>query len=91
MNVILTMKAKYFGIEVDLLCQLNQCSLVRFKDRSFVVDTADLVLERNFKQTARAAKVPGLLEASDVLARKRNISPTKPISRGLQSPRKRSK
>ena len=56
MNVILTIKAKYFGIEVDLLYQLNQCSLVRFKDRSFVVDTADLVLERNFKQTAGAAK-----------------------------------
>ena len=49
MNVILTMKAKYFGIEVDLLCQLNQCSLVHYKDRSFVVDTADLVLERRFQ------------------------------------------
>ncbi len=56
MNVILTMKAKYFGIQVDLLCQLNQCSLVQYKDRSFVVDTADLVLERDFKETARAAK-----------------------------------
>ena len=56
MNVILAMKAKYFGIEVDLLCQLNQCSLVHYKDRSFVVDTADLVLEGSFKQTARAAK-----------------------------------
>ena len=50
------MKAKYFGIEVDLLYQLNQCSLVHFKDRSFVVETADLVLERNFKQTAAAVK-----------------------------------
>ena len=56
MNVILTMKAKYFSIEVDLLCELNHCSLVRYKDRSFVVDTADLVLERSFKQTAAAAK-----------------------------------
>ena len=56
MNVILTIKAKYFGIEVELLCQLNHCSLVRFKDRSFVVETADLVLERNFKQTAGAGK-----------------------------------
>jgi len=56
MNAILTIKAKYFSIEVDLLCQLNHCSLVRFKDRSFVVDTADLVLERNFKQTAGAGK-----------------------------------
>jgi hypothetical protein len=56
MNVILTIKAKYFSLEVDLLCQLNQCSLVRFNDRSFVVDTADLVLERTFKHTAGAAK-----------------------------------
>jgi hypothetical protein len=56
MNVILTIKAKYFGIEVDLLCQLNHCSLVHFKDRSFVVDTADLILERTFKQTAGVAK-----------------------------------
>ena len=56
MNVILTIKAKYFGLEVDLLYQLNQCSLVRFKDRSFVVETADLVLERSFKETAGAAK-----------------------------------
>ncbi|MGH9428217.1 MAG: hypothetical protein ACRD2L_18185 [Terriglobia bacterium] len=56
MNVILTMKAKYFGIEVDLLCQLIHCSLVGFKGRSDVVDTADLVLERSFKQTAGAAK-----------------------------------
>ena len=56
MNVILTIKAKYFGIEVELLCQLNHCSLVRFKERSFVVDTVDLVLESNFKQTVGAAK-----------------------------------
>ena len=55
MNVILTIKARYFGIEVDLLCQLDHCSLVCFKGRSFVVDTDDLVLEKNFKQTARAA------------------------------------
>jgi len=56
MSVILTIKAKYFGIEVDLLHQLNHCSLVSFKGRSYVVDTADLVLETNFKQTAGAVK-----------------------------------
>jgi len=56
MNVILTIKAKYFGIEVDLLHQLTYCSLVCFEGRSYVVDTADLVLETNFKQTAGAAK-----------------------------------
>ena len=55
MNPILAIKAKYFGIEVDLLCQLDHCSLVYFKGRSFVVETDDLVLEKNFKRTARAA------------------------------------
>ena len=56
MNVILSMKAKYFGIEVDLLHQLDHCSLVCFKGRSYVVDTDDLALEKDFKETARAAK-----------------------------------
>ena len=55
MNAILAIKAKYFGIEVDLLCQLDHCSLVSFNGRSFVVDTNDLVLERDVKHTARAA------------------------------------
>jgi hypothetical protein len=55
MNAILMIKAKYFGIEVDLLCQLDHCSLVCFEGRPCVVDTDDLVLEKNFKQTARAA------------------------------------
>ena len=55
MNVILTIKARYFSIEVDLLCQFDHCSLVGFEGRSFVVDTDDLVLEKDFKLTARAA------------------------------------
>ena len=56
MNVILTIKAKYFGIEVDLLYRLDHCSLVCFKGHSCVVDTADLVLEKNFKDTAGAVR-----------------------------------
>jgi len=35
-------KATYFGIEVEILVQLDHCSLVRNQDREFVVDTADL-------------------------------------------------
>jgi hypothetical protein len=56
MNTILAIKAEYFSLEVDLLCQLNLCSLVSLNGRSFVVETADLVLEKNFKQTAGAVK-----------------------------------
>ncbi len=55
MNATLIIRALYYGIEVELICQMNHCSLVRFKERSFVVDTADLVLERNFKNTAKCA------------------------------------
>jgi len=55
MNGTLIMKALYCGIEVELICQMNHCSMVRFQDRFFVVDTADLVLEQNFKGTAKSA------------------------------------
>jgi hypothetical protein len=55
MNTTLLMKVLYCGIEVELICQMSHCSLVRFKERSFVVDTADLVLEQNFKGTAKRA------------------------------------
>ena len=55
MNLTLKIEALYCGIEVELICQMNHCSLVRFKERSFVVDTADLVLEQNFKETSRSA------------------------------------
>jgi hypothetical protein len=55
MNTTLLMKVLYCGIEVELICQMNHCSLVRFKERSFVVDTADLVIEQNFKGTAKRA------------------------------------
>ena len=55
MNTTLMVKALYCGIEVEIICQMNHCSLVRFNERSFVVDTTDLVLEQNFKETAKRA------------------------------------
>ena len=57
MNTTLLVKVFYFGIEVEIICQMTHCSLVRFNDRSFVVDTADLVLEQNFKKTAKHANI----------------------------------
>ena len=56
MNTTLIIEVLYCGIEVELICQMNHCSLVRFKERSFVVDTADLVLEQNFKGTAKSGQ-----------------------------------
>jgi len=53
MKRTLMVRALYCGIEVELMCQIYQCSLVRFKQRSFVVDTADLVLEQNVAETAK--------------------------------------
>ena len=55
MNTTLIAKAFYCGIEVEIICLMNHCSLVRFNERSFVVDTTDLVLEQNFKKTAKRA------------------------------------
>jgi hypothetical protein len=57
MNTTLLVKAFYFGIEVEIICQMTHCSLIRFNDRSFVVATADLVLELNFKKTAKHADI----------------------------------
>ena len=54
-NTIPIVRASYCGIEVEVICQMTHCSLVRFNERSFVVDTTDLVLERNFKETAKRA------------------------------------
>jgi hypothetical protein len=54
-NAILIVRAFYCGIEVEVVCQMTHCSLVPFNERSFVVDTTDLVLERNCKETARRA------------------------------------
>jgi hypothetical protein len=55
MTTTLIVKAFYSGIEVEIICLMNHCSLVRFNERSFVVDTTDLVLEQNFKKTAKRA------------------------------------
>jgi hypothetical protein len=57
MNTTVPVKAFYCGIEVEIICQMNHCSLIRFNERSFVVDTADLVLEQNSKETAKRANI----------------------------------
>ena len=35
--------ANYFGLRVEVINRMEDCSLIRFQGREFVVDTADLV------------------------------------------------
>jgi len=56
MNTTVMRRAHYFGIQVQVSCQMTHCSLIHFNDRSFVVETADLVLEQNFT-TAKCASI----------------------------------
>ena len=55
MDMTLIIKALYYGIEVEVVFQMKHCSLVRFNERCFVVDTADLVFEQNFKEATKRA------------------------------------
>ena len=44
--------AEYFGLAVEVICEMKHCSLIRFGDREFVVDASDLV---SVRQLCRAA------------------------------------
>ena len=44
--------AEYFGLIVEVLCEMDHCALIRFRDREFVVDADDLVFTRQFCQAA---------------------------------------
>ena len=45
-------KAMYFGLEVEVICWMENCSLIRFGAREFVVDSRDLC---ELKQALRQA------------------------------------
>ena len=47
-----TKAAEYFGLNVEVTCLMQHCALVRFEDREFVVDAADLVFVRTLRQVA---------------------------------------
>jgi hypothetical protein len=47
-----TEAAEYFGLKVEVICQMEHCALVRFGDREFVVDAADLIFVRMLRQAA---------------------------------------
>lgn len=46
--------AVYFGIEVEVLIQLQNYSLIQFQGQEFIVETTDLVFvsERGLKRAA---------------------------------------
>jgi len=56
MNTTIAVRALYFGIEVELIDQMQICSLVRFKSQTFIVDSADLILERNCEDLPMRAR-----------------------------------
>jgi hypothetical protein len=45
-------KGSYFGIEVQILVCLDHYSLVRYQEREFIVDTADLISSQTLAQAA---------------------------------------
>jgi hypothetical protein len=44
--------AHYFGLPVKVIIRMDSCSLIRFRGRESIVDTADLVFSRGLKQAA---------------------------------------
>ena len=47
-----TEAAEYFGLKVEVICQMEHCTLIRFGDREFVIDAADLIFVRMLRQVA---------------------------------------
>lgn len=44
--------AYYFGLEVVVLCAMEDCSLIRFESRESIVDTTDLEFSQTLAQAA---------------------------------------
>jgi hypothetical protein len=44
--------ARYFGLNVEVLCQMESYSLIRFQGTEFVVETADLAISQALRQAA---------------------------------------
>ena len=48
----MTEAAEYFGLKVEVICRMEHCALVRFRDREFVVDAQDLAFVQMLRQAA---------------------------------------
>jgi hypothetical protein len=44
--------AEYVGLRVQVIAQMDHCSMICFKGRRFIVDTADLSFVVAFEQAA---------------------------------------
>jgi hypothetical protein len=44
--------ALYFGLDVEVLFQMESCCIIRFRERDFIVLTVDLVFPRALLQVA---------------------------------------
>ena len=47
-----TQRATYFGIEVEILVHMDHGTLVRYQQREFIVETADLISRQTFAKAA---------------------------------------
>ena len=45
-------KAYYFGLEVEVLSAMENCSLIRFRSKEFIVDTTDLEMVQSLERAA---------------------------------------
>jgi hypothetical protein len=48
----MTQKADYFGLMVEVVQVLKNCSLIRFEGQDSIVDTIDLVITQDIKRAA---------------------------------------
>jgi hypothetical protein len=44
--------AHYFSLQVEVISQMQSCSLIRFRGQEFIIDTVDLVFSRELKRAA---------------------------------------
>ena len=49
---IVRLTANYCGVEVEVISQMDHCSLIRYGNLTVVVDTVDLVFARAMKTAA---------------------------------------
>jgi hypothetical protein len=43
---------EYSGLSVEIICRMPHCSLIRYSDREFVVNTEDLGCQRSLRCAA---------------------------------------
>ena len=44
--------AEYCGLSVQVVCRMEHCSLIRYRDREFVINTEDLRCQRSLRCAA---------------------------------------